>query len=87
MSDGAPEERPGPGPLTTTLQIGRDAEGPRVRTSSGRHLAGRIAGWILRILVVLIVRRFPITREQHEARLALLDDAARLDPDATGQHP
>ena len=55
MSDGAPEERPGPGPLTTTLQIGRDAEGPRVRTSSGRRLAGRIAGWILRILVVLIV--------------------------------
>jgi GPH family glycoside/pentoside/hexuronide:cation symporter len=42
---------------------------------------------ILAVLVVLIVRRFPITREQHEARLALLDDAARLDPDATGQHP
>jgi GPH family glycoside/pentoside/hexuronide:cation symporter len=41
----------------------------------------------LAIVVVLIVRRFPITREQHEARLALLDDAARLDPDATGQHP
>jgi polar amino acid transport system permease protein len=55
MSDGAPEERPGRGPLTATLQIGGEPVGPRVRTSSGRHLAAKIGGWILRILVVLIV--------------------------------
>ena len=42
---------------------------------------------VLAILLVLIVRRFPITREQHEARLALLGEAARADPEATGHHP
>ena len=39
------------------------------------------------IVLVLIVRRFPITREGHEARLALLGEAARADPEATGHHP
>ena len=43
--------------------------------------------FVLAIVLVLIVRRFPITREGHEARLALLAQAARADPDAIGQHP
>jgi GPH family glycoside/pentoside/hexuronide:cation symporter len=43
--------------------------------------------FVLAIAVVLIVRRFPITRHEHEARLALLDQAAKADPDAIGQHP
>lgn len=41
---------------------------------------------ILAILVALIIRRFPITREQHEARLALLADAAKADPEASTLH-
>ncbi|WP_225221564.1 amino acid ABC transporter permease [Microbacterium gallinarum] len=55
MSDGAPDDRPARGPLTTTLQIGRDPVGPRVQTNSGRRLAAKIGGWVLRILVVLVV--------------------------------
>jgi GPH family glycoside/pentoside/hexuronide:cation symporter len=43
--------------------------------------------FVLAILVVLIVRRFPITRTEHQARLALLDQAAKADPEATGHHP
>lgn len=43
--------------------------------------------FVLAIAVVLIVRQFPITRHEHEARLALLDQAAKADPDAIGQHP
>ncbi|QDM41766.1 MFS transporter [Altererythrobacter sp. TH136] len=43
--------------------------------------------FVLAILVVLIIRRFPITREGHEARLALLAQAAKADPDAVGHHP
>jgi GPH family glycoside/pentoside/hexuronide:cation symporter len=39
------------------------------------------------VVLVLIIRRFPITREGHEARLALLGEAARADPDAIGHHP
>lgn len=42
---------------------------------------------VLAIVLVLIVRRFPISREEHQARLALLDQAAKADPEATGQHP
>lgn len=41
----------------------------------------------LAILLVLIVRRFPIDRHAHETRVAALDAAARLDPEATGLHP
>ena len=41
----------------------------------------------LAILLVFIIRRFPIDRRAHEARLAALDAAARLDPEATGLHP
>ena len=33
------------------------------------------------------LRRFPIERADHEARLAALDAAALADPDATGAHP
>lgn len=43
--------------------------------------------FVLAIGVALIVRRFPITREQHEARLALLADAAKADPEGTALHP
>ncbi len=43
--------------------------------------------FVLAIAVVLIVRRFPISREQHEARLTMLEQAAKADPDAIGQHP
>ncbi|WP_296679219.1 MFS transporter [Novosphingobium sp.] len=35
----------------------------------------------------LILRRFPITRADHEARLAALDAAAMIDRDAEGSHP
>jgi GPH family glycoside/pentoside/hexuronide:cation symporter len=38
------------------------------------------------VLLVLIVRRFPISREQHEARLALLAEAAMSDPEASTVH-
>ncbi len=36
---------------------------------------------------LLVMRRFPITREDHVARVAALDATARVDPDATGAHP
>jgi len=39
------------------------------------------------VLLVVVVRRFPIGRREHQARLAALDAAARLDPEATGLHP
>ncbi|WP_251451261.1 amino acid ABC transporter permease [Microbacterium sp. Marseille-Q6648] len=55
MSDDAPERGPVRGPLTTTLQIGRESSRKQVRVHSGRRIAGRIGGWALRILVVLIV--------------------------------
>jgi glycoside/pentoside/hexuronide:cation symporter, GPH family len=35
----------------------------------------------------LVFRRFPITRADHEARIAALDAAARIDQDASGMHP
>jgi GPH family glycoside/pentoside/hexuronide:cation symporter len=38
------------------------------------------------IAIALVLRRFPITRADHEARLAALA-AARLNPDAEGMHP
>ncbi|MFN4221098.1 MULTISPECIES: MFS transporter [Novosphingobium] len=41
----------------------------------------------LATLTALIVRRFPIDRAAHEARLARLDSVARADPDASGLHP
>jgi GPH family glycoside/pentoside/hexuronide:cation symporter len=49
-------------------------------------------GYMLAILVIgftglLVMRKFPISRADHEARLALLGDAARAEPDATGAHP
>ena len=42
--------------------------------------------FVLAIIVALVIRRFPITREQHEARLALLADAAKGDPEASTFH-
>ena len=42
---------------------------------------------VLGIATALILRRFPITRADHEARLTALDAAARSNPDAAGMHP
>lgn len=42
---------------------------------------------VFAILIALILRRFPITREDHAARVAALDAAARADLDASGAHP
>jgi GPH family glycoside/pentoside/hexuronide:cation symporter len=42
---------------------------------------------LLAVLTALIVRKFPIDRAAHEARLARLDQVARVDPDASGLHP
>lgn len=39
------------------------------------------------VVSTLIFARFPITRADHEARVAALDAAARLTPDAEGMHP
>jgi GPH family glycoside/pentoside/hexuronide:cation symporter len=49
-------------------------------------------GYVIAILIIgtiglIVMRKFPISRADHEARLALLDDAARAEPDATGAHP
>ena len=50
-----------------------------------------IAYCVLVVLAViastLIFARFPITRADHEARVAALDAAARIDRDAEGMHP
>ena len=43
--------------------------------------------FVIALAVVTVLRRFPITRADHEARLAALDAAARANPDATGMHP
>ena len=61
----------------------------RSRRTSSTRLAMSYAACVavLAIVLVLIVRRFPISREEHEARLAALDQAAKADPEATGQHP
>lgn len=42
---------------------------------------------IFAIAIALIIRRFPISREDHEERLAILSGAAVADPDAAGAHP
>ncbi len=49
-------------------------------------------GYMLAVIVIgtlglIVTRRFPISRADHEARLALLDDVARAEPDASGAHP
>ena len=49
-------------------------------------------GYMFSVLVIgivglIVMRRFPISRADHEARLALLGDAARAEPDASGAHP
>jgi glycoside/pentoside/hexuronide:cation symporter, GPH family len=41
---------------------------------------------VFAVLIALVLRRFPITREDHAARVAALDAAARADPDAGGAH-
>ncbi len=59
----------------------------------GADVLGNLAlGYALAILVIgtlglIVMRRFPISRADHEARLALLGDVARGEPDATGAHP
>lgn len=42
---------------------------------------------VFAIAIALVLRRFPITRADHEARLAALDAAARVEVDGTGMHP
>ncbi|WP_422059198.1 MFS transporter [Sphingopyxis sp.] len=42
---------------------------------------------VLAIVSSMIFTRFPIERADHEARLKLLDEAARADADASGAHP
>ena len=59
----------------------------------GGDVLGNLAlGYALAVLVIgtlglIVMRRFPISRADHEARLALLGDAARSEPDASGVHP
>ncbi|WP_168707772.1 MFS transporter [Sphingopyxis sp. PAMC25046] len=58
----------------------------------GTVLGDLALGYALAVLVIgtlglIVMRKFPISRADHEARLALLDDAARGEPDATGAHP
>ena len=42
---------------------------------------------VLALAIAVVLRRFPINRLDHEARVAALDAAARGAPDATGMHP
>lgn len=42
---------------------------------------------VLAIVLALVLRRFPIDRADHQARVAALTAAARLDLDAAGMHP
>lgn len=53
------------------------------------RLALSYAGLVLlmAIAIAAILRRFPITRADHEARVAALSKAAVADPDAGGMHP
>ncbi|HMO75579.1 MAG TPA: MFS transporter [Sphingopyxis sp.] len=59
----------------------------------GGAVLGNLAlGYMLAVLMIgivglVVMRKFPISRADHEARLALLDDAARAEPDATSAHP
>ena len=46
-----------------------------------------VAVLVIGILGLIVMRRFPISRADHEARIAILGDAARADPDASGAHP
>lgn len=55
MSNDAPDARTARGPLTETLRIGGDTGGKQVRTPGGRRIAGRVGGWVLRIVVVVFV--------------------------------
>ena len=53
------------------------------------RLAYTYAGavFVLAMVSIAFLRRFPIEREDHMARLAALDAAARVEPDASGLHP
>lgn len=46
-----------------------------------------IAIFIIGTIGLLILRRFPISRSDHDERLKLLDDSAMADVDAAGMHP
>lgn len=46
-----------------------------------------VAVAIFAVAIALVLRRFPITRADHEARVAALDAAARGEVDGTGLHP
>ncbi|MEQ1726260.1 MAG: MFS transporter [Sphingopyxis sp.] len=59
---------------------------------SGTVLGNLATGYVIAVFVIgivglLILRHFPISRSDHDARLKLLDDTAQLDVDAGGAHP
>ncbi|MFN6935016.1 MAG: MFS transporter [Tsuneonella sp.] len=62
-----------------------DAVAPTVIGNLTIAYVGCIA--VLAVAVALVVRRFPITREDHERRVALLAEAAAADPEARTMHP
>src|SRR3546814_4334495 len=59
----------------------------------GDAVLGNLAlGYALAVLVIgtlglIVMRRFSISRADHEARLAMLGEAASAEPAATGAHP
>lgn len=62
-----------------------DAVSPEVTYRLSLAYVASIA--VLAAVTAMIVRRFPIDRAAHEARLARLNQVARADPDASGLHP
>ncbi|MEQ1509798.1 MAG: MFS transporter [Sphingopyxis sp.] len=46
-----------------------------------------IAFFVVGTIGLMILRHFPISRSDHDARLQLLDDSATTDVDAAGMHP
>ena len=61
-------------------EVGLDVLSPMILLYGGVSL-------ILALTAAYWLARFPITRESHEARLAVLDDAARTDPEGGALRP
>ncbi|WP_370178472.1 MFS transporter [Alteriqipengyuania sp.] len=61
-------------------EVGMDVLSPMILLYAGVSL-------ILALIAAFWLARFPITRESHEARLAVLNDAARTDPEAESLRP
>ena len=62
------------------------ADGSVAHAAAERSTASLHRNVMIGIAIALVIRRFPITRADHEARLAALS-AARANPDAEGMHP